>query len=478
MRTKVYLDAYRNDIYYYNQVKKAVYDLYPLRLDKIQTLEYFNNYLYSDARYRALKKNTNDKFKDSDFKEFPDEVNRNIAYKVRIEILNVIADDDTFIFAHNIIAQGVNKYIKYHKLNICKPKLECLDIISKIDNLICENKEDYPKSKLSDFLMQKDNWDFYCNHNCELQKDEEWWLHVFNHAYALFDKVRVLSSDPFKAQYIIKNIFFNDKEIESTIVSIIKNLFDNYSCNEYDEKRKRLKILSVMIEEYNDENYLQIDKYYQKKILNNKLDKINWSKATKFFNYNIIRKWVFNESLNIDQKLNIINLIEKKYYKEKENHAEILIYDLSEYFQSLRDEVNTNLIKEYEEVDSYNESLYENELSKEVYDVEALIKENNELKKVISELSKDDSGPGMTVGQLAITFYYLFNELGLNFSNSDKTDWAKFINAITGKSYERIRRAFPIDCDTKISKKNLRIVGELYKELFPGIRQKIINDIK
>jgi hypothetical protein len=485
MRTKVYLETNRNDIYYYDFVKKAVDDLYPLRLDRIKTLEYFNNYLYADCRYAALEENSNGEFKDSDFKEIPGEVNRYIAYKVRIELLNVISGDDTFIFAHNIITFGENKHFDSHRLNICKPKLECLDVVSKIENLISEYKEDYPKSNLSDYLMLKDNWEFYCDYNSELQKDEEWWLEAFNNAYALFDKIRVKSYVPFSAQYIIKNIYFNDKEFEAIIVAIIKNLIDNYNCSNDDELWKRLKILSVMIEEYNSENYLKIDKYYQNKIFTQNLDKVNWLKATKFFNYNIIRKWVFHESLILDQKLNIINLIEKKYYKEKENHPDILIYDLSEYFQNLRDEVNSNLINECDEINSYNESSFMKEIEalkidlfQKIIEIEKLYRENEALKDENQKLSNDNSDDGMTVSQLAITFYYIFNELGVNFGNSDKTEWAKLINKITGKSKERIRRALNIEFETKISQKNLRYIANSLHELFPLIEDKIKKDIK
>jgi len=370
-------------------------------------------------------------------------------------------------------------------LNICKPKLECLDAVSKIENLISEYKEDYPKSNLSDYLMLKDNWEFYCDYNSELQKDEEWWLEAFNNAYALFDKIRVKSYVPFSAQYIIKNIYFNDKEFEAIIVAIIKNLIDNYNCSNDDELWKRLKILSVMIEEYNSENYLKIDKYYQNKIFTQNLDKVNWLKATKFFNYNIIRKWVFHESLILDQKLNIINLIEKKYYKEKENHPDILIYDLSEYFQNLRDEVNSNLINECDEINSYNESSFMKEIEalkidlfQKIIEIEKLYRENEALKDENQKLSNDNSDDGMTVSQLAITFYYIFNELGVNFGNSDKTEWAKLINKITGKSKERIRRALNIEFETKISQKNLRYIANSLHELFPLIEDKIKKDIK
>jgi hypothetical protein len=193
----------------------------------------------------------------------------------------------------------------------------------------------------------------------------------------------------------------------------------------------------------------------------------------------------FHESLILDQKLNIINLIEKKYYKEKENHPDILIYDLSEYFQNLRDEVNSNLINECDEINSYNESSFMKEIEalkidlfQKIIEIEKLYRENEALKDENQKLSNDNSDDGMTVSQLAITFYYIFNELGVNFGNSDKTEWAKLINKITGKSKERIRRALNIEFETKISQKNLRYIANSLHELFPLIEDKIKKDIK
>lgn len=84
---------------------------------------------------------------------------------------------------------------------------------------------------------------------------------------------------------------------------------------------------------------------------------------------------------------------------------------------------------------------------------------------------------GMTVMEIVLTFYYLFNELGLNFSNSDKTQWARFIHKLTGKSYQHIRGMLSLDFDRKSTLKNLRNVAALFKELFPLIEQKIVNDM-
>ena len=103
MRTKEFLEINKEEIYFYDEVKKAIYDLNPLRLDKSKTYEYFNNHLFADARYRSLKYNNKD-LKKSDFKLLDGEIDLNIAYKVRIEILNAISTDETYIFAYNIIA--------------------------------------------------------------------------------------------------------------------------------------------------------------------------------------------------------------------------------------------------------------------------------------------------------------------------------------------------------------------------------------
>ncbi|MEA4904335.1 MAG: hypothetical protein VB079_06230, partial [Petrimonas sp.] len=67
-------------------------------------------------------------------------------------------------------------------------------------------------------------------------------------------------------------------------------------------------------------------------------------------------------------------------------------------------------------------------------------------------------------------------ELGITFNNSDKTQWARFINTFTGKNYQNIRAELNIDFESKRTRKNLRIVSDLFDELFPKIRQKVIND--
>lgn len=46
MRAKENFEVLKAEIYYTNHVKKAVYELHKLRTDKMETIAYFNKYLY------------------------------------------------------------------------------------------------------------------------------------------------------------------------------------------------------------------------------------------------------------------------------------------------------------------------------------------------------------------------------------------------------------------------------------------------
>ena len=127
MRGKEYLEIEKPSFKYYDLVKKAIYDLYPLRTDKLNTFKYFNRYLYADARYHIEKET---------FKLRDGEVDHDIAYLVRIEILNAIMYDDSLIYAYNIIVLGENSYTNYPKLKGYSPKVVDENTLSNINKLI------------------------------------------------------------------------------------------------------------------------------------------------------------------------------------------------------------------------------------------------------------------------------------------------------------------------------------------------------
>lgn len=492
MRAKEYLEINKKKIYHYDLVKKSVYDLYPLRNNKRQTEAYFNRYLFADARYRSDAQYYTSKPPSTIFNESENEIDKTIAHKVRMEILNVISKDDTFIFAYNIIALGANKYDDNHPIMTVNLKEENLNTVSYIEDVCKKYKEDYPKASLVDYLLDDDNRTIFYNKRCDLLKDEEWWLCAFNKAYEIFDRLRVKISDPFKAQYIVKNIYFNDKVLESTIVGIIKSLIDNYTYDLTDAQKKKFEMLSDNINGYGNDRFKKIDETYLANIYDINLDETNWLKSTQMFNYDIIFMWATHEAFSPEQRLHIIELIEKRYLIEREKHPDIFIYDLSQFFVSLREDVCTNRVGESGE-DRYSQTRSERveELKEQILQLNQIINEKSEeieklkaghtheiqaLKDRITLFTTDAITRGMTMPQQVLAFYYLFNELGINFNNSDKTQWARFINTFTGKNFQNIRTELNIDFECKKTQKNLRVVSDLFAELFPRIQQKVIND--
>ncbi len=508
MRAKEYLEINKKKIYHYDLVKKAVYDLYPLRNNKRQTEAYFNRYLFADARYRSHAQYYADKQPLAIFNETENEIDKTIAHKVRMEILNVISRDDTFVFAYNIIALGANKYDDNHPIMTVNLKEENFNTVSYIEDVCKEYKEDYPKASLADYLLDDDNRAIFYNKRCDLLKDEEWWLCAFNKAYEIFDLIRVKAADPFKAQYIIKNIFFNDKVMESTIVTIIKRLINNYSYDITDAQKKKLQMLSDNIDGYGNDRFKKIAETYLANIHDINPDETNWLKATQMFNYEIICMWTTHEAFSPEQRLHIIELIEKKYLIEREKHPDIFIYDLSQFLVSLREHVGMNCLKDPQDqtysdissndgcqinpestIDQKNEEI--GKLKNTIEQLNQLLNENADkikqlkikfrsetqtLKKTIAKLTEETNTRGMTMPQQVLAFYYLFNEMGINFNNSDKTQWARFINTFTGKNFQNIRTELNIDFECKKTQKNLRVVADLFAELFPRIQQKVIND--
>lgn len=72
----------------------------------------------------------------------------------------------------------------------------------------------------------------------------------------------------------------------------------------------------------------------------------------------------------------------------------------------------------------------------------------------------------------------MFNELGVNFQNSKKKDWAKVISAMNGKNEEYIRKALSVNFEDDVTKNDMRIVISTIDNLLPNITQKIRNDIE
>lgn len=85
-------------------------------------------------------------------------------------------------------------------------------------------------------------------------------------------------------------------------------MWGNYSYDLADIQIKKLALLADKINEYDDDRFNKIDDTYIQNIGALKLDEVNWVKATRMFNYEIISLWIIHEAFNREQKLRIINL--------------------------------------------------------------------------------------------------------------------------------------------------------------------------
>jgi hypothetical protein len=134
MKAKEYLKTARNDLMHFGQVRRSIYALYPVRKNRRLTETYLNLYLYADMRIHA----------GIDGPPRENEVDPSLAPAVRLEILNVIAGDDSFAFARDMIIRNGHMY---HLQNDCIDLLldppeqavtRELDAWQKVVTLICE----------------------------------------------------------------------------------------------------------------------------------------------------------------------------------------------------------------------------------------------------------------------------------------------------------------------------------------------------
>lgn len=507
MRAKEKLEFNRREFDYFDHVRKSIYDLYPLRTDKRKTKDYFSKYLYADARYRKKIKTNNGTHETVSFHENKDEVDHLIAYRVRKEIQNAICDDKTFLYAYNIIERDHNPYDEDQKGKTVKLKSETLASSEEIEGECARYKEDYPKNNLGDYLLDERNFEFYNERFCDFIVDEEWWLFVFNKAYEIFDRLRVLAYDPFKAHYLANNIYFGDMLMEETILDLLLMLINNYNYDLTPVQKKKLKMLAISIEQYRNEQFLVIENKYLEIIPSLNLNEVKWMKATKLFNHHLITQWVTHPDFTHDQQLQILRLIEDKYLIEKQRHPDFFYYDLTGCFTQLLQRLicdDDNSDNSDAQATSYpqkkhltmkqtiaEQSTVIDDFKIYIAKLTEIIRQKDEelrllavkhdaeiqnMKILLNDHTENYNRKGMTLAQLILVFYYMLNELGVNFNNSHKVQWARFLEKVTGKHIQNIKTELNIDFESTKTKKNLKIVADLFQELLPKITAKIEND--
>ena len=336
MRAKEKLEFNKAEFEFYMLVKKSIYDLYPLRTNKRKTEEYCDNHLFADARCREIFKINNCNHESVNFHENDDEIDHLISYRVRKEIQNAICDDKTFIYAYNIIERDHNPYNDVYKSKSLQLKPETLTSAREIEEEISSYKEDYPKNNLSDYLIDEANFKFYNERFLNLNFDDEGWLFIFNKAYEIFDRIRTFAANPSQAHHIANNIYFGDKLMEDAILDFLLLLIDNYSYDLTPVQVKKFRLLAFFISKHRDPQTLTIEKKYLERIHSLNLAKVDWMKATRYFNVHLISNWVTYSGLSYDQQLQILNLIKGNYITEKQRNPDFFCYDLSDCFSQLQ----------------------------------------------------------------------------------------------------------------------------------------------
>lgn len=263
MRAIESLILYKRGIPNYDTVKEVILKLYSLRENQIKTYEYINHHLYADARWRRLTNNFNGELVRGDFKEYEGEIDFMKAYCVRSQVLKVVKFDKTFIYAHNILAEGKNEYISTKKVSIADMWEYNSNTASNITYQIRCNREDYPKNDFNSFLEDDDNFAYYEKWEEEINENDDWWLNVYNLAYEAFDKLRIYAFNNNVLSEIVNNISSGDSQTEKTVFEILDYLFDSCKakCSEKQASRfrvihrriknkiKRLHVPTVMVAE-------------------------------------------------------------------------------------------------------------------------------------------------------------------------------------------------------------------------------------
>lgn len=240
MRAKEILNLRRKCLNFYDIVKKTIDELSPLRTDSRKTEEYTHLHLFADAQYIALNIGNN--------KAVPRAVFR--AHYIRAEILNILKEDDSFIFAYNILAAYKNGYFDFNTMHTVVLKEENSHTTQHVRELIRNYREDYPKVNLADYLLDEHNEAFYNNRRLDLGKEDKWWLDAFNRSYALFDEMRTELDFPFEAKKQVTRLELCDEILQHTVVEIVHNMTEHYDFQLSEEQQKKMKLLSSEIKDF------------------------------------------------------------------------------------------------------------------------------------------------------------------------------------------------------------------------------------
>ncbi|MBE6331654.1 MAG: hypothetical protein E7070_05055 [Bacteroidales bacterium] len=224
MRAKEYIYIHFHELHHADIDKQIIEDLLPLRKSKEATVEYMNNRLSADIRYRQylLQKDLYAQgnamqITEPTYNDIEGELSKDIASEVREELFQTIRGDESFGYLYYILGTEQNL------LHNSEP-IDCIPNTNRILHHISQNRDDYPKHNLDDFINEDLNYEQYCKlqDGHFLQDDDKSYLDYFNRVYAIYDELRLLKQNITEVRkYLRGQQFVDDNEKYLTLAYII-----------------------------------------------------------------------------------------------------------------------------------------------------------------------------------------------------------------------------------------------------------------
>ena len=181
MRAKDYIKQNEHKIKYLSEIQTIINDLYPHRDDKDYTLEYVLTRLCADVRYNSkygvkvtkinllqklfqkrVKTIEKEEINNNPFEYEENELNREIAFQVRYELLEVVREDKSFGYLFQILLEISNpdnedsqdwKTLNFRRLTIKAIKYDFDDVLEHIATMEnVQDKIDYLKRRRKEYF--------------------------------------------------------------------------------------------------------------------------------------------------------------------------------------------------------------------------------------------------------------------------------------------------------------------------------------
>lgn len=237
IRAKEYIVYHSEEIKHIDIIRKIISDLLPLRNNKTQTDQYYTEILESDVRRKVylMQKDLYDQKNAMQQEEpklifYDNEVPYEEAAEIRNELFSVIRGDKSFGYLFFQLGNEQNAKLKGEPI-------DCIPNKKVIMTAICNNRDDYPKTSLDDYLDDDFN---YAQNEILLKSgfsetDTNDILSIFNLAYQIYDEIRCKKSKISEVRAYLKeeqSQYIERKSILGYALVIVTNLIKEFSSND------------------------------------------------------------------------------------------------------------------------------------------------------------------------------------------------------------------------------------------------------